>query len=80
MMSAMIADDRRIYPVMPAHGTRIHLGHRLRIHMGLDVDALCGHGLLVGIGGRRVSAVEWETLHDSLRCQRCVQAYESRKG
>jgi hypothetical protein len=65
---------------MPNHGSRIHLGSKLRLRMGDVLEPLCGQTLTVGIGARRIHESEWETMHESLRCQRCVRAYEAHPG
>lgn len=58
----------------------VHLGSKLRVRMGMPIEPICGQTLVIGIGARRVPAAEWETLHDSLKCQRCVRAYEAQPG
>lgn len=71
---------RPVYPLLPQHALRFHLGRARTLRYGAPADVLCGEKLTIGIGARRVPAVEWEHAHESLRCQRCVQSFESRGG
>ncbi|AYD87414.1 hypothetical protein SEA_VALENTINIPUFF_93 [Microbacterium phage ValentiniPuff] len=79
-MGVMVLDGVKLYPVLPNHGARVHLGRGLRIRFGETITPVCGQPIEVGIGSRRVPAVEWDALHESLRCQRCVRTYEARPG
>lgn len=69
-----------VYPVLPAHALRFHLAFHRTARMGIPVEPLCGEPIRFGIGARRVPAAEWSSLHDSLRCQRCVRSFEIRGG
>lgn len=70
----------KLYPLLHNHGSRVHLGPKLRVVFGQPVEPICGQVLIIGIGARRVPVKEWETLHESLKCQRCVRAYEAHSG
>lgn len=74
---SMTYRGERVHPVMPNHGSRIHLGRHLRIRFGQTIEPICGQQMVIGIGARRVPPSEWSTLHESLQCQRCVRAYEA---
>lgn len=77
---SMTFHGAQLYPVLPNHGSRVHLGRQLRIRIGTEIEPICGQPMIIGIGARRVPASEWDSLHDSLRCQRCVRAYEAHPG
>lgn len=76
----MMLAGRTVYPVLPAHALHFHLAHHRTARLGVAVDPLCGDAIRFGIGARRIPAEEWASLHDSLRCQRCVRSFEIRGG
>lgn len=76
----MTLGGKPVYPVLPAHALKIHLGRARTLRYGAPAGVLCGETLTIGIGARRVPAEEWRALHDSLRCQRCERSFQSRGG
>lgn len=69
-----------VYPLLPQHALKFHLGTQRVVRFGQSADVLCGDDVTIGIGARRVSADEWSKAHESLRCQRCVASFRSRGG